>query len=164
MNDTLRSKTWKITAADKALKELLGKGDKLVFRAEGDTCGCTCISRKGQRRPIWENAYVCEFTKTTTLSKRPAATVTRISGAMLSPGHPPYLLDMALYEFGRDQCHLIGDIYETGEHPTTPLATRLTKMLRSRKGSLKTLDGAELRALDEDGPFGHATGQWHADG
>lgn len=163
MSTLLSNVTWKITQVEKSLKAILARGDKLIFREEGDTCGCICVDRKGQRRGVWENAYVCENSNGMTLSKRPSVSVTGISGAMLSPGHPPYLLDIALCEFGSGSACLIGDIYESGEHPGKPIAKRVAAALKQRKGSLKSLTASELRELDGDGPLGHATGQWHAE-
>ena len=74
---------------------------------------------------------------------------------MLSTEHGPYILDAVLVQLP-DLTRLYGDVHAVHEAPEQSLAKRMASQLGD--GS----DTAKL-SLDGDGPFGHASGQWHAD-
>lgn len=155
MNHDLRTLTWKVTAADKSLAKILQLGDRLIFHGEGDTCRVTCIDEKYVRRDVWENAYFCEAAKPYVDKESAGIMVLGISGVMLSQEHGPYVLDATLVE-AQDFRRLFCEVTAVHEAHKESLGSRIACQIGNDAGGLTTL------SLDGGGPFGHASGQWHA--
>ena len=155
MDQQFRSQTWKIKEADETLGDILRPGDRLVFLGEGDNCRCVCIDKKFKRRHVWENAFVCEASQPIVESKRPGLRVLEISGAMLSTEHGPYILDVVLVDLP-DGARLYGDVHAVHDVPKESLAKRMAGQIGDAGTKAKL-------SLDGDDPFGHASGQGHAD-
>ena len=156
MDQQFRSKTWKVKEADPTLHEILQPGDRLVFLGEGDNCRCVCLDKKFKRRHVWENAFVCEASKPLAENKGPDFRVLEISGAMLSTEHGPFILDAVLVDLP-DGARLYGDVHAV--HHDAPKESLAKRMVAQIGGA----DKMTSLSLDGDGPFGHASGQWHAD-
>lgn len=159
MDQDLRSKTWTVTRADSSLSHILKAGDRIMFYGEGDTCGCICLDGSLQRRPVWENTYICEAPSRKPLASGAEATALSITGAMLSQEHRPFMLEAVLVDFAGD-LQLFGSIHESHEVPRQSLADRVSDALASAGG---TPPAGGLTLPGDDEPFGHASGHWHAE-
>ena len=170
MDADLRSRVWKIKGADKSLKNIIKKGDLLLMYGTGDTCGCVCLEKGRTRRIAWENAYTCEADRRKKAVSGYPVKYLSITGAMLSKEHEPFLLEAAMFDFADGRLRLYGELHQPHHVPEEPLVKRLragfkTAMKGKSKKSLKNLLSAnsDLIVPGQKGPFGHASGQWHAD-